>query len=221
MTQNVLEPPTEKALGLRPRLLAAGVFAIAAAFPVILFFFMFGSSRAFQGSRESTSESLWFFGIVPISAAALCGFTVGSRLADGSQTITDFRAAARGVAVALLSYVIFFAVLIGASVLGGVLSNQSQNQYGNGSIEAFLFWIAVMFVAGLVSSGWLMVIAGAFAGLLLKYISSSFWCRQRWNTSTRVPASHAIKSKIVVGLLFMATNLIYVLLIVFKVTTRH
>src|SRR5438874_9908305 len=71
-------------LGLRPRLFAATVFAIAAAFPVVWFFFIFG------GARGSNFESLHFFpvlffGILPVSAAALCGFTVGSRLADGSE----------------------------------------------------------------------------------------------------------------------------------------
>ena len=206
-------------LGLRPRLFAATVFAVAAAFPVVWFFFIFG------GARGSNFESLHFFpvlffGIVPVSAAALCGFTVGSRLADGSETITDFRAAGRGVAVALLSYVLFMAFWLGAIVLGGVLPNQSQNPSQNWSIGGFLGWFAVMFVFGLVFIGWLIVGAGAFAGLLLKYISTSSWFRQRWNTSVRVPASEATRWKILAGLLFMFNYLIFVLIFIFKVARQ-
>jgi hypothetical protein len=71
---------------------------------------MFDWARPLQ-TGQSISENLfkiWFFGIVPVSTAAFCAFTFGPRLVDGSET-TNIPAAARGIGVALLSYILFMA----------------------------------------------------------------------------------------------------------------
>jgi hypothetical protein len=204
------------ASGLRPRLFAAAVFATAAVLPVILFFCIFGRSGAlFQGPSETPNGfMIWFFGIVPVWAAASLGFTFGARLADPSERTTDLRAAGRGIAIALLSYVAFMANWIGAALVNNVLMDPYP--YSHQSFAGLLGWFAVIFVLGLVLTGWLIVGAGAFAGLLLKYITARFRFSQRWNTSTRVSASQARSWNILVGLLFIYIHLIYVLMVMFK-----
>jgi hypothetical protein len=110
---------------------------------------------------------------------------------------------------------------MGTIVLDGVLSaNGYQNQYEVWSSGIFLAWFAVIFVCGLIFVGWLIVLAGAFVGLLLKYLSSSAWFRQTWNTSARVPASQAMRCIILIGLLFIANCVFYVLLVIFKAPTQ-
>jgi hypothetical protein len=206
----------ETALGLRPRLFAAAVFAITAVLPVILFFYTVGRSGAlFQGPSETPNVfMIWFFGIVPICAAAFCGFTIGARLADPSERTTDLRAAGRGIVVALLSYVIFMAIWIGSAFVDNVLMDPYP--YSHQSFSGLLGWFVVIFIFGLVLTGWLIVGAGAFAGLLLKYITTRFRFSQRWNTSGRISASQARRWNGLVGLLFISIHLIYVLMVIFK-----
>ena len=93
-------------LGLWPRLIAAGWFAVAACIPVFFFMVIFGQSAIFMGGF------LFFFGVVPISLAAFFGFAVGVKILDPVRSTSKLWAAARGVVVALLSDLVFMTLYV-------------------------------------------------------------------------------------------------------------
>jgi hypothetical protein len=146
-------------LGLVPRLITAGWFAVAACIPVAFFFLVFGGiwSNSLQGVDL---RSVWFFGGIPISAAALLGFSVGYRIVDPFYNNTAGGAALRGTLVSFLSYVLFMAAY-------GALAALSTGSPQTNSLENSLGMLLVVFLFGLFYVGWLILIAGAVAGWLL------------------------------------------------------
>src|SRR5258707_1328666 len=98
-------------LGLKARLVAASWFAGAACVPVIFFFLLFGMGIGGNGGNGFRLDLviwiLWLFAVIPISAAALLGFTFGGQIIDPLYRTTAWGAALRGTLVALLSYVLF------------------------------------------------------------------------------------------------------------------
>src|SRR6266852_4153901 len=184
-------------LGLLPRLIAAGWFSVAGGVPVIFFFLAFGGVRD-SGTEKLNPFALWLFGIVPVSSAALAGFTVGSRIVDPTRRPTSGRAALRGISVALLSYVLFMAIYFGSVALS------SQFSGGNRSFENFPYWFLMIFVFGLIFVGWLIVIVGAIAGLLLHEFAAPAYLGSDLIKAPRVPASTANKwVAIAVGLFLL------------------
>jgi len=146
-------------LGLRPRMISAAWFSVAAIVPVVFFFLTFGGVWT-DGFAHIELWSLWFFCAIPISAAALCGFSVGYRIIDPMNETTAWRAALRGALVAILSYVLFMAAY---GVLAVVLSGSRQN----GSVVDTVSTLLTIFLIGVVLVGWLILISGAVAGWLL------------------------------------------------------
>ena len=206
---------SNSALGLRPRLLAAAWFAIAALLPVGLFLGVFGGVGAWllNGPWASDSDTpslfvLWLFGVVPVSAAAFWGFTVGSRLTDITKESTAFRTAIRGISVALLSYLLFMAFYAGAVMLGNLLPNQDQ------ALNEFPYWWFEMFVVGLVFVGWLIVIAGAIAGPTLKDTATSTRLGKALCAGARVSRRRAIWWTLVAAVMFLSNYLVFMVLLV-------
>jgi len=205
-------------LGLLPRLIAAGWFAIAALLPVTLFFVIFGGLWSFvvlgrwDSDKSPNIFVVWLFGIVPVSAAAFWGFTVGSRLTDGTKTARPLRAALRGISVALLSYLLFMAFYFGTVALASVLQNQQQSPTG------FLGWFFVIFAFGLVYVGWLIVIAGAIAGPLLADLATSSHFGKELNRSPRVSKRKARTWVVLAAFLFLSNYVIVFLLLVMNST---
>ena len=98
--------PDKTELGLMPRLIATGWFAVAACIPVFCFMVIFGQTAIFMGGF------LFFFGVVPISLAAFFGFSVGVKILDPVSSTSKLWAAARGVAVAVLSHLVFMTLFL-------------------------------------------------------------------------------------------------------------
>jgi hypothetical protein len=83
-----MEQSSEKtALGLRPRLFAAGAFMIAAIIPA-LWFGPFLPRFLDGNSRNLDTIGIWLFVIVPVSAAAFGGFPGSGH--DGTR-LREFR----------------------------------------------------------------------------------------------------------------------------------
>ncbi len=208
-------------LGLLPRLIAAGWFAIAALLPVILFFVVFGGLWSFVvfGKWDSDKSPnifvVWLFGIVPVSAAAFWGFTVGSRLIDGTRAATPLRAAMRGISVALLSYLLFMAFYFGTVALAGVLPNQNQ------SLKGFPYWFLAIFALGLVFVGWLIIIAGAIAGPLLADLATSSHFGKELSSRPRVSTRQARTWAVLAAFLFLSNYVIVILLLVMGPTATR
>lgn len=149
----------QRELGLRPRLLAAGWFACAAAIPVIFFC---GASGGFtrNGLDGVELRGLLLFAAMPVSAAALFGFRVGSRIVDPLNCGTVGGAALRGMWVAFLSYLLF----IGACGVLGILAAAAGQ---SGSLGDAAGMALLLFVVGMFYVGWLVLIVGAVAGMVL------------------------------------------------------
>jgi hypothetical protein len=132
-------------LGLLPRLIAAGWFAVAACIPVFFFMVIFGQTAIFMGGF------LFFFGVVPISLAAFFGFAVGVKILDPVRSTSKLWAAARGVIVALLSHLVFMTLF-----LVQVEISERAPEFGFAfAIVSFGFtipFLPVAFVGGL--AGW-------------------------------------------------------------------
>ena len=152
-------------LGLFPRIISAGWFALAACIPVGFFILAFGgvtlvrSLEVEGGIDYRTLGALWLFGEVPVVIAAFFGFTVGSRIVDPFTDTSAGRAALRGIGVAGLSYVVFMAFYI-ASIAVQYFSN-------NGDSGFLAYVILAMILVSLLTMGWLIVLSGALAGWLL------------------------------------------------------
>ena len=208
-------------VGLRPRLIAAVWFASAALLPVILFFVVFGGwsflilGKWDAGDRDLNILMVWLFGVVPVSAAAFWGFTVGSRLTDENKTTTPLRAAIRGISLALLSYLLFMAFYFGTVALASVLPNQNQ------SLKEFPVWFFLIFVLGLVYVGWLIVIAGAIAGPLLADLATSSRFGKELRSSPRVSTRQARIWAGLAAFLFLSNYVIVVLLLVMNQTATN
>lgn len=153
-------------LGLLPRVIAAGWFAFAACIPVIFFFFVFAGGA--NGSERTDSQGWWFFADLPVSIAALLGFTTGSRILDSTRTRSGARAIVRGVMVAALSYL----GLVVINIVLAIVFSPGQS-IGNESVESAVGWILIIYGIGAIYVGWIVLIAGGLAGGLLYMTSLS------------------------------------------------
>jgi hypothetical protein len=132
-------------LGLPIRLFTAAWFGGAAVIPILFsvaVLFNFG---------------LLLLGIVPISAAALFGFTFGAKIVDRSTGQSGKSAAYRGATVALFAFVAY--LILAYVFLGGLA--------GTITITAFLYFAGIAFIF----VGWLVLVIGALAGFTLYKLS--------------------------------------------------
>jgi hypothetical protein len=161
-------------LGLKPRLVAAGWFALTACVPIVGFFGVIGG-RVFIGpsaAAEPAVASIFIF--VPISMAAFFGFLIGSKILN-HQIVKALRAAAYGALVAILSYAGFMVIYAAILVF----------QTARPDADVLKSFLTVFFV-GLVMVGWLVLLAGALGGWLL------YWLARNW---IRVDSARNVTSR--------------------------
>jgi len=153
-------------LGLSPRMIAAGWFACAACIPIIfLFVVLFGlvGRRLFEGLSGKDPLLAGIYVLLPISMAAFFGFLVGSRILNDRIVTGGVSAAIHGAFVAILSYC--GSCLANAVFVASINSKESFEVIGS----AF-----TVFVAGAILMGWLIILAGSFAGWqLFRYSNNS------------------------------------------------
>jgi hypothetical protein len=156
------QSPEETALGLRPRLFAAGWFALTACMPIAFFFGIMsrGFSVGLSGADDVAMVSIFIS--LPISMAAFFGFLIGSKILNPEKTVRGGRAAGYGLLVAILSYLGF------TLVFGGMLLFQSSAP----AVEAIGGFLTV-FVVGALLVGWLIMLAGALGGLVLFWVGQN------------------------------------------------
>lgn len=191
------------AVGLLPRLISAFWFGAAAFIPIILFFVAFarGGNSSGQSPGGSILMGVWFFLVFPVSAAAFFGFSVGARILDFERKRSASRVMFRGMSVAILSYL----AMPASFIIAGAFTAKSQ-PFGN-----MASWIVVIFGVGAVLVGWLVVIAGGVAGLLLFWASGKEGLQTIIKKEPRVSAKKAYLLIAAAGLLVLLVNLLMVL----------
>jgi hypothetical protein len=192
-------------LGLLPRLLAAWWFAVAASVPVTFFFVVF---VGFGGNEAGDFLGVWLFGEVPIVAAAFLGFTIGTPIVDRLRVNSAWRAALRGVAVALLSYVLLIGTWVAAWAIPDSYGSSSTPRQ---SLAQFANEIVAVASIGALFVGWLIVLAGAMAGWLLFNLSKEVGFSKLVNRS-RTYGSNATAYSVIAFLVFLANCAVLFLL---------
>ena len=166
------ETPIPTPIPVRRRLLAAGWTAAVALIPVVIFTVQFGF---FQEMAV-----FLIFSVMPVVCAAMAGFWAGAPLVDPARSLTTRQAITRGVMVALLAYLLGFALLSVGFAAGSLLTGFRELTSGQNTDAArlvyellisllymeFLWWTSVL-ATGLVMIGWLVVPLGGLAGWLL------------------------------------------------------
>ena len=140
--------------------LAAAWFAAASCAPVIFVFWGFSISLS-----DAPVFNAFFFAVLPIAIAALCGFGPGSRILDPNQIKTSRQALVQGIKVGLLSYALF------APLFSLGLAIALRLEEGGGGIIDFIgIFFASLYLAlsvGLIFVAWLLISVSAIAGWLL------------------------------------------------------
>ena len=200
--------PRETEVGLLLRLIAAGWFAVAAFVPIAGFIVIFASqSRSdVHAARDGVWFSLWFFFWFPISLAAFHGFVIGSRILD-RERLGPWRAALRGIAVAVFSYLSMPAI----NGIAAILFSPRLGAFTE-SPESVLYWMLVIYGVGALFVGWIIVIAGAIAGLLLDKLWTQEIFRQIITDAPRVTRRKKYALNGLAALILIAANAILILL---------
>ena len=150
-------------LGLLPRVVAAGWFALAACIPIIFFFGVIGRAFFFGPSAALNPMVASVYILLPVSMAAFFGFSIGSRILNDAIVTRGWSATIHGAVVAILSYFGFWLAL---TVI--MMSNATRD------IDDALDGMVRLFGIGAILVGWLIVLAGSFSGWLL------FRCSRNW-----------------------------------------
>ena len=143
-------------LGLAPRLIAAGWFALAACIPIIFFFGVIGRMFFFGPTAATDPTVASILILLPVSMAAFFGFSIGSRILNEAIVTRGSRAAMYGALVAILSY---FGFMLAYAAI--VALNTPREFF-----DVVTSILGVLLI-GAVLVGWLIVIAGAVSGWLL------------------------------------------------------
>jgi hypothetical protein len=138
------------AIKFKSYLIAGICFACAAAIPVVVYFILFRGE-----ALPITSGSPILSALTPILIAAFFGSLLGVDILDPEQVKSGWRAAFRGIGIALLSYLLFIVL---SAIIVAVPSGDV--------VGVIVFYIFVFFY-GLLFVGWLIVVVGAGAGVLL------------------------------------------------------
>jgi MFS family permease len=188
-----------RGLALKPRLLAAGWFALAALIPVIIFWLIAVpyALQAFADDTYAWPSVLWIFAGLPVLAASFCGFIRGSSILDRQRVKTDFQSVLRGLVVGIFAYSVF-----GASVIAQALI------YGDSVTRQLLLYGILFFLgAGAVVIGWLILIITGLAGWLLYRLSLTGRTQRLLANAGRVSRSVAINWTVAAILLFHICSL--------------
>jgi hypothetical protein len=190
----------ELALGLSPRLISAGWFGSAACIPIVFFFAAF--ARGGDSSGGSNLLGIWFFLVFPISIAVFFGFSVGARILDFDRKRTPSRAMLRGMLVAICSYL----AMPASFIIVGAFASESE------PLANLVYGILLIFGMGAVLVGWLVVIAGGAAGLLLLWASGKEELQTIIKTAPRVSAKKAYLLIGAAGVVVLLINISLLLL---------
>ena len=187
-------------LGLLPRIFAAVWFGAAAFIPIIVFFVVFarGGDSSGQSSGGSILMGVWFFLAFPVSAAVFFGFSVGARILDFERKRSASRVMFRGMLVAILSYL----AMPFSFIIANAFANRSE------PFPNMVYWVLVIFGVGAVLVGWLVVIAGGVAGLLLFWASGKEGLHKIIKNEPRVSVKKAYLLVGVAGLLVLLLNVL-------------
>jgi hypothetical protein len=180
-----MEEPTEKtALGLIPRLIAAGWFAAAALMGVLsVLVGLFSLSAPSQERVGGDSHQFALLGIMalPIAIASFLGFALGSRILDSRQRRSGPRSMVLGMLIAFLSYLMMpIFNLVWVLILGG-----PGVDYQN-ALATSAYWILAVWGVGAILVGWLLLIVGGMAGFLLFKASMGETMQRKLAQSPRV-----------------------------------
>lgn len=191
------------ALALLPRLISACWFGAAAFIPILLFFVIVGQGgdSSVPSSRGSNLMAIWFFLVFPISAAAFFGFSVGARILDFERKRSASRVMFRGMSVAILSYL----AMPAGFIVAGAFTTKSE------PFTKMVSWVLLIFGVGAVLVGWLVVIAGGVAGLLLFWASGKEGLHTIIKGEPRVSAKQASVLIGAAGLLVLLVNALILL----------
>ena len=159
------ECSNKTALGLIPRLIAAGWFAAAALMGVLSVLVGLSSlSAPSQGRGVGDSHQFALLGIMalPIAIASFLGFALGSRILDSRQRRSGPRSMVLGMLIAFLSYLMMpIFNLVWVLILRG-----PGVDYQN-ALATSAYWILAVWGVGAILVGWLLLIVGGMAGFLL------------------------------------------------------
>ena len=146
------------------RLFAGMWFAVAALIPVTYYFLLsradggpqFGAGLPiFGGSSALTAGA-------PVLIAGICGLLLGSPILDAEETRSAGHAIAKGLMIALLSYLLLFT------------SSAVILAFNSADLVGLVIFLVITFLYGLLVVGWLVAGVGAVAGWLLYRYSLAF-----------------------------------------------
>ncbi|MFS8085645.1 MAG: hypothetical protein ACMG6H_08450 [Acidobacteriota bacterium] len=192
-------------LGLLPRIIAAGWFGLAACIPIAFFLAVFAHGDS--SSEHSAMSGMWFFAALPVSIAAFFGFTIGSLVLDSARTRSASRVMLRGMMVSTLSYL----GLAVAHVCFAIIFSDDQSR-GAQSIQSVVVWMLLIYGVGAIYVGWLVLIAGGMAGLLLFRASLTETLRANLGESRRVNRKTVYAWNVLTALILISFNAVLSLL---------
>jgi len=179
------ERSNKTALGLAPRLIAAGWFAAAALMGVVLVLSpsALGGKQPLQGG--ASAKSVVPFLALPAWIASFFGFAVGARILDSQRPRGAARSMLTGMMVATQSYVAMpVSQLLAIMILG-------SHDARLASPANAVYWTLLVWGVGAVLVGWLLVIIGGLAGFLLFKFSLTEIVHQQLSQSRRVENQEA------------------------------
>jgi hypothetical protein len=183
------ERSDKTALGLTPRLIAAGWFAVAALVGLAAVILVLSPS-ALVGERPmqagETASSVVAFLLFPAWVASFFGFAFGARILDLQKPRSAPRSMLIGMVVAILSYLTMPLANLLAIIIFG-----SRNAMLASPTKA-LYWILLVWGVGAVLVGWLLVIIGGVAGFLLFKFSLANIVQQQLSQARRLSKQQAL-----------------------------
>lgn len=179
-------------MGLVPRLIAAGWFGLAALAPVAFFFLVF------RRQLNMGLDDLWIFAEVPVASAALLGFLLGPPIMNTNKRSSG---ALRGLSIATMSYPLFMA----SWFLAAIPSDDRGYKPVLSELVAELLLAAAV---GAMYVGWLIVIVGIVAGVILRQTSDSQSFQKRWLGPNQVDHGRAALWSAVAIVIYLINGLV-------------
>lgn len=144
-------------LGLRPRLLAAGWFALTACGPILFFFLVLTRAFLFVAIFDPRDVFVTaIFIVMPLAIAAFFGFFIGSRILNDGVVTSGSKAALHGALVGILA---FLGHMVAYTAMSAANTSAGLGQVVGSALA--IFYVGALMV------GWLVVLSGALGGWLL------------------------------------------------------
>jgi len=107
---------------------------------------------------------IWFL-VSPLLISGLVGSLLGTSILDAQRARSGWRAALRGLLIAVIAYLLY------AIVLSAWEGYANHGAFSSG--EAFTRMLLMVLIWGAIFFGWVVAIVGALAGWILHLISAS------------------------------------------------